>query len=471
MNRNDQFQSRVQNYPARQPVRSVESRFIGPVSDARANVPQPPLATPPGTTSAPPPGTSSPAMLPQVWNGNPRVGARLASPWEEVATLPLIVPSQVPIVRPAVPPPPGSGALIHQRAWKNRPMVIASIVLALLLLLDGLALAVWRFVIVPHSVPNVTLYRVGGLQNVTLDIGGGGLVYPLQQLTISYPEAERVLAVLVKAGDQVTANQPLIQLDPSQLNAQIKQAADDVAAAQAYLNSVSASGTAVEIAQAQQQYDRAKSRYDALVAEASSPLLNNGNLISPLSGVITTVNVGAGQVVAADTPMLVIMDESSVFVHAKIPLANLGQVQLNQQVVITPTALPNLSFNGTVSAIIPQADSQTDTFEVWVSITKPNNMLLPGMSAFVRIQAPGKAFVVPRLAVLNADSGPTVFVVTVKSRFIDSPAHQQAVDVVGRSTDTIYIDRGLSANDTIVLVGLDNLQDGQQVHVTSTEGP
>lgn len=442
MNSNDQFQ--------KQPVR----RF-----DARASVPRPLRPTPTSTTSAPPVGTPSQAVAPQAWNGNPRVGAGLAPPWEEVATLPLVVPSQVSSVRPAVPPPS------HQKSWKNRLMVISSIVLALFILLDGLALAVWRFVIIPHSVPNVTLYRVGDLQNVALDIGGGGLVYPLQQLTISYPEAERVLAVLVKAGDHVTANQPLIQLDPSQLNAQIKQAADDVAAAQAYLNSVSASGTAVEIAQAQQQYDRARSRYDALVAEASSPLLNSGNLISPLSGVITTVNVAAGQVVAADTAMLVIMDESTVFVHAKIPLANLGQVQLNQQVVITPTALPNLSFNGTVSAIIPQADSQTDTFEVWVSITKPNNMLLPGMSAFVRIQAPGKAFVVPRLAVLNADSGPTVFVVQ------NQHAHQQAVDVVGRSTDSIYIDRGLSANDTIVLVGLDNLQDGQQVHVTSIEKP
>lgn len=468
MNSNDQFQ--------KQPVR----RF-----DVRASVPRPLRPTPTSTTSAPPVGTPSQAvapqvwngnprvgvglaqpvgtpaqaMVPQAWNGNPRVGAGLAPPWEEVATLPLVVPSPVSNVRSAVPPPS------HQKSWKNRLMVISSIVLALFILLDGLALAVWRFVIIPHSVPNVTLYRVGDLQNVALDIGGGGLVYPLQQLTISYPEAERVLAVLVKAGDHVTANQPLIQLDPSQLNAQIKQAADDVAAAQAYLNSVSASGTAVEIAQAQQQYDRARSRYDALVAEASSPLLNSGNLISPLSGVITTVNVAAGQVVAADTAMLVIMDESTVFVHAKIPLANLGQVQLNQQVVITPTALPNLSFNGTVSAIIPQADSQTDTFEVWVSITKPNNMLLPGMSAFVRIQAPGKAFVVPRLAVLNADSGPTVFVVQ------NQHAHQQAVDVVGRSTDSIYIDRGLSANDTIVLVGLDNLQDGQQVHVTSIEKP
>jgi membrane fusion protein (multidrug efflux system) len=159
------------------------------------------------------------------------------------------------------------------------------------------------------------------------------------------------------------------------------------------------------------------------------------------------------------------MDESTVIVHAKIPLANLGQVHVGQQVSVTPSSLSTITLPGTVSAIIPQADPQTDTFEVWVSINNKDKMLLPGMSAFVRIQKPGKAFVVPRLSVLDLDSNPKVFVVGNDSR-----AHLRDVHVVGRSTNTIFIDAGISAADKVVFVGLANLQDGQRVKVVDTRG-
>jgi len=344
---------------------------------------------------------------------------------------------------------------------KSKRSVIIGSVLGLLILLGGIAFAAWWFLI--KSTPDVTLYQVGS-QNTTQDIGGGGIIFPRQQLDISYPVAERVVSVLVKAGDQVTPNQPLIQLDASQLNVQIQQAANDVAAAQAFLNSVSASGTAVNIAQAQQQYDLAKNRYNALVAQSSSAFLHNGKLIAPMSGVVTAVNVNPGSVFAADVPLLTIMDESILIVHAKIPLSNLGQVDLGQQATVTPSALPGISLQGTVSAIIPQADPQTDTFEVWVKVVNTNKMLLPGMSAFVHIQTAGKAaLAVPRLAVLDAEGNASVFVVR------DQHAHQQHVQVTGRSEDTVFIGGGLAAGDNVVLVGLDTLQDGQLVRVNHTE--
>jgi RND family efflux transporter MFP subunit len=345
-------------------------------------------------------------------------------------------------------------------ASRSKPLVIVGSILGLIVLLGGVAFGVWWFRIRPAT--GVTLYQVG-FQNTSQSIGGGGIIYPRQQLDISYPVAERVVSVLVNAGDQVSPNQPLIQLDPSQLNVQIQQAANAVAAAQDYLNAVSTSGTAVNIAQAQQQYDLAKNKYNALVAQAATPLLNNGKLISPMHGVVTAVNVNPGEVFAADTPLLTLMDESIVIVHANIPLADLGQVHVGQSAIVTPSALPGLSFQGAIRAIISRANPQTDTFEVWVDITNTNRMLLPGMSAFVRIQYSARALVVPRLAVLDLDSEPVVFVVQ------NQHAYLRHVQVVGRSVNTVLIGQGLSNGDKVVLVGLNGLQDGQQVRVTRIE--
>jgi len=344
--------------------------------------------------------------------------------------------------------------------WNARRKIILIIAIGVVSLLAvGIYIAWMSMNTAAHD---VTLYQVSE-RNVTQYSGGGGMIFPHQQFTLSYPVAEYAVNVLVKSGDQVTSKQPLLQLDPTRLDAQVKRLSDDVAAAQAYLNSVTASGNAASIAQAQQQYTLSKSKYNALVAESSSLLLHDGNLISPMNGVVTTVNINAGEIFAADTPLLVIMDESTVIVHVKVPLTSLSLVHTGQQAVVTPSALSNLSFQGTINAVVPQADPQTDTFEVWVSVPNPHKILLPGMSAFVRIQTPERAIVVPRLAVLDPSYDPVTFIVR------DQFAYLQPVQVTTLVDDRFLIHSGLTVGDKVVLVGLNNLHTGQRVHVSSVE--
>lgn len=405
------------------------------------------------------------------------------SPGESAPGAPFLAPSLPVQPLAQVPPHPmlpiGAGNGSQNGSWGSVPMqpspfdnggtgstvkrrrrMVALLAGSALLVIVALGYIVWNLVM--SATPDVTLYQVNS-QSVSQDVGGGGIIYPRQQLDISYPVAERVVHVMVKPGDQVTLNQPLIQLDPSLLNAQIEQAYNDMSAAQAYLNAVASSSNNVTIAQAQQAYNLAKNKYDALVAQASSPLLRDGNLIAPMSGVVTAVNVNPGEVFAADTPMLTIMDESVVVAHVKVPLTDLGKVHLGQTAQVIPSALPGQVFQGTVTAVIPQADPQTDTFEVWVAVTNSDMTLLPGMSAYVHIKSPTAAITVPRLAVLDADSFAVVFVMH------GSQVYEQPVHVAGRSIDTVIVDKGLSAGDKVVLVGLDQVRNGQTVHVTSVE--
>jgi multidrug efflux system membrane fusion protein len=344
-----------------------------------------------------------------------------------------------------------------QRLALKKKIILATIATSLLI-----AVICFLWMSMRITTPDVTLYQVSE-HTVMQYSGGGGMVFPLQQFTLSYPVVEYAVDVLVKVGDQVSPNQPLLKLDPTRLNAQIKQLSDDVTAAQAYLSSVSTTGNAASIAQAQQQYTLARNKYNALMAESSSLLLHNGSLISPMSGVITTVNVNSGEIFAADAPLLVIMDEATVIVHTKVPLANLSQVHTGELAVVTPSALPNLDFQGTVSAVVPQADPQTDTFEAWVRVPNPRKTLLPGMSAFVRIQIPERALVVPRLAILNPSHGPITFV--VRKQF----AYLQPVQIASFIGDQILIHTGLKVGDQVVLVGQNTLRNDQYVHVRSLE--
>jgi RND family efflux transporter MFP subunit len=351
---------------------------------------------------------------------------------------------------------------IHTRwfrgKYRRNQLMCAGLCVAVLLIIGS----VYTWLRIKSLPPTVTDYQVSA-QNIAQQIGGGGIVYPLQEEDISYPITERAISVLVAPGDHVTANQPLIQLDITQLNAEIDQAYSDVLSTADYLKSVKASGTAYNVAQAQQSYDLARNKYASLKAEASSSTLHNGTVISPINGVVTSLLIAPGEIFAANRTLIVIMDESTVIVRAQVPLIYLGQLHVGQPATVIPSSLPGVTIPGKISAIIPRADPQTDTFEIWVAIPNPNQMLLPGMSAFVHMQQAGKVLAVPRLAVLNPDREGIVFVER------DGHVYIQKVQVVARTVKTIYIGSGISAGDRVILVGLDSLQNGEKVRVSAVE--
>ncbi|HEY4383956.1 MAG TPA: efflux RND transporter periplasmic adaptor subunit [Ktedonobacteraceae bacterium] len=343
-----------------------------------------------------------------------------------------------------------------KRRWGRSLLIVVIVAGMLLTLIFG---SLW---LSSHADADVTLFQVQAQRSEQV-VGGGGIVYPHQQLNITYPMAERVLAVLVHEGDQVVPDQALLRLDTTQLNAQMKQAEGNIVAAQDYLSTVSMSGNAVTIAQAQQQLALAKNRYAALVAQSEYPLTHAGNLISPLRGVVTAVNISAGEALTPHAVLLVIMDESALVVHMQVPLENVGQVRVGAQAQVTSSAFANRSFSGTVSAVIPQANPQTNTFEVWVNVNDSQHLLLPGMSTFVRILLPSTAVVVPRLSVMALANLMVVFVVRGQHAYL------RIVQIMGRNEDRLFVATGLKHGEYIVLVGLDQLSDGQSVHVRAIE--
>ncbi len=325
--------------------------------------------------------------------------------------------------------------------------------------LIGVLVVVAGGVYLLNSPPRVVAYRTH-MQNVNLSIGSSGLVYAGQELHLSFPMAEQVTDVYVKPGDQVTANQPLLQLDLSRLNAQVAQAAADVAAARTYL--YSAIGTA-QAGAAQLAYDQAVSRYNALQAQAASPTLHNGTLVAPFGGSVIAVTVQSGELAKANTSLVTLQSDATVIAHVQVPLASLAHVFNNQDVLVTPPAIPNLTVHGTVSSIIAQSSAATDTFEVWVTIDNTAKQLLPGMSVFARLQEPLHTLAVPRLAVINPDQGPIVFVIK------HGHVSLRRVQTGGYVGDLMVIEAGLSDGDEVVLTGVDTLHDGQAIEVSKVQ--
>jgi RND family efflux transporter MFP subunit len=350
----------------------------------------------------------------------------------------------------------------QQSSYRRKPARLVLVVALCMLVVLFLGLIGFVCFKVFFTVHDVTAFRVGQRKVVSRYIGGGGIIHPRQQVTISYPAPLHIVDVLVKEGDHVKQGQPLIKLDSDQVNAQINRAQEDVNAAQSYLNTVSGSGNPVAIAGANHALEQAQNNLKAIQAQTSS-ILDSNQLVSPIHGIVTNVNASAGSQFAANAALLTVIDLSSVILSAQIPLENLSQVQLGMKALVMPSALPNQTFSGTVTAITPQANAQTDTFPVDIQVVNTQQMLLAGMSAFVRIQGQVNVFVVPRLAVLNPDRESSVFEIH------NGHVYLKAVHVVGRSDNDVYVDDGLTHNDLIVLLPLQQMRQGQQIHVIKIE--
>lgn len=334
-------------------------------------------------------------------------------------------------------------------------IAIAAVALALIAVI---LVAVIR-AIVPGT-PTVTLYTVQN-QTLTTYVGGGGLTYPAQSLTISYPVSANITGVNVEVGQNVKKGQQLLQLSSADLTSQVQQAYSAWQASIQYVNSLYSAGAAQSvIAYAQSQETAAKGRYDALTAEINSPTYSNGNIVAPFNGVVSEVDVSPGISARPGSTLVVLQDATSVIVRAEAPLEQRGQVKLGQTVIITPDATPNQTYYGKVQTINPTlTNAGSDTFEVWVSVANPTLQLLLNESVYVRIQSAQVAPTVPELAVLNPDADSIVYV------YANGRAHVRHVVVGVRDGDRFGIVSGLRPGERVILVGQYQLTDNEPVHV------
>ncbi|MFS0417682.1 HlyD family efflux transporter periplasmic adaptor subunit [Corynebacterium striatum] len=116
-------------------------------------------------------------------------------------------------------------------------------------------------------------------------------------------------------------------------------------------------GAQQQIATQSQAVDHAlKSAAGARVAaeEANAKLefdISGSHLLSPLSGVITSVTAQQGR--PAEGPLLAIADDSSLLVKATVKEADIADIKVGDRVTFTSPSQPHKEYTGTVSFISP----------------------------------------------------------------------------------------------------------------------
>jgi len=372
----------------------------------------------------------------------------------------------------------------------------------------------------PVQVDNVTRGPIDVI------VEADAVLYPVEQANVTSKISAPVKRVLVNRGDHVKAGQLLAELESRDLAAAAAESRSQFDQAEASLQTITAGNVpedrakaeadvqaakqtldaakrvydsrtdlqkqgalarklvddaAVTLAQAQSQYDTARSHLQTLqqvsgagqikAAQAQSAAakahydsasvqVSYAEVRSPINGVVSDRPIYPGEMAVSGTPIVSIVNISKVVARANIPLKDAGAIKPGKQATLTS---PDGTLNGLVTVVSPSVDPNTTTVEVWVQADNPEEKLKPGGTVHVSIRADliQDTLLVPASAILNFDEGGEKVMVVGK----DNKAHERKVTVGIREGSRVQILTGVAEGEKVITSGGLGLDDKAKVTI------
>lgn len=241
---------------------------------------------------------------------------------------------------------------------------------------------------------------------------------------------------------------------------QLEQA--ELAASDKNLDAIKGQVTQAEIAyqQALNQLRQAEISHEQAMSG-----LNNTVVKAPMSGIIASLNIKEGQIVANGQVAATIVDTNKVYVQINIVENMINKLQVGQEAEIHISAASDDHITSTISYIAPTSDPRNQLYPVKIYIDNLDNKIRPGMNSEVilNIDKVDAAIVIKGNAVLDKDGEQIVYVV-------ENDLAIAKVVTVGLDTgDYVEIKEGIKEGDKVIVEGQHYVEDGGKVKVVRGE--
>ena len=284
--------------------------------------------------------------------------------------------------------------------------------LAVVVLVAAIGAGLWTWK-KGNQVPAAERYRTAKVERgrLTQSVSANGTLNPVVLVSVGTQVSGTVLKLYADFNQRVTAGQVLAELDPALLAAVEQQTLAGLASAQASLKLALANEQRLSQLFAQEYISRQEMDQGVQAREAAQAQvqLSNAQLAkdrtnlrytiirSPVAGVVVDRQVDVGQTVAASfqTPTLfrIAQDLTQMKIDSSVAEADVGSIRIDQAVDFRVDAYPDRTFTGKVKQIRlnPTIASNVVTYNVVVSVANPDEILLPGMTAYLTIVTGTKA--------------------------------------------------------------------------------
>jgi membrane fusion protein, heavy metal efflux system len=321
------------------------------------------------------------------------------------------------------------------------------------------------------------------LSEATGSVRLAGIVEPngYRQVVVAPLVSGRVTRVFVALGERVMRNAPLVEIYSPELAEAQTRYLSTRAEFQAVEQEIIRTERLVEIGAASKQElervhaEHVRHRTESESARARLQLLGmsarqveamastdnvaaSTTVVAPISGVVTARTVNSGTSVDPATPMVTVVDLSTVWIVGDLYERDFATVSVGTPAVVTTTAFPDLKIAGKVAYIDPQVKGETRTARLRVEIPNPKQQLRLGMYADVHVETPSGTtarVVVPRSAIQNVGDRTVIYLADTgqPGRFIE-----REVRLGERSGDQVVVSTGIRRGDRIVTAGTFSLR-------------
>jgi RND family efflux transporter MFP subunit len=282
-----------------------------------------------------------------------------------------------------------------------------------------------------------------------------------EQANIIAKIAERIMNINTKVGDYVKAGDILVELDKSGAQSQFYQAQA------AYLNAqknLARMQNLIKVgAVSQQAFDAAETQYE--VAKANFDAARSTvEITSPLSGIVTAINVNIGDLANPQFPMATVANIGRMKAKFNVSENDVPNFYVGQSAQIFSEMNPDVIQTGKISQLSKSANIQSRTFEMQATFSNTQDKWFkPGMFCRVNVNMKTKnnALVIPISAIIKNGNTESVYIIN------DGKSYLKNVTSGLTDANNAEVISGLKSGDKIVTLGMNNLKDGTVVIVSN----
>jgi RND family efflux transporter MFP subunit len=303
-----------------------------------------------------------------------------------------------------------------------------------------------------------------------------GSIQPENEAALSFRIGGRITERFVGTGDVVTAGQLLARLDARNETNALRSAQARLVAAQGRLREARnvfareqallarRYTTKTKFDQAQTAVETAQSDIEDATAQLKIAQDNVGftELKTSWAGTIVARLAEANEVVQPGQVIYRLARTGGWDAVFDVPARLLRDTPRDAPVALALTDEPGVTAKGRVRQVDPQADPNTRTFRVRVTILSPPPAMRLGATVSGRIRLdPNAAIAIPATALTETDGRPSVWIVDPATMTVSL----RNIKVARFTTDAAIVSEGLKPEDTIVTAGVQALHPGQKVRL------
>ena len=290
----------------------------------------------------------------------------------------------------------------------------------------------------------------------TTSAGYSGTIKNRTETNLAFQVGGRVINKFVSVGTAVQAGQVIAQINGADTASQVQNAQGAVTAAQSAYDLASTNAERYRALYAEQaisklQLDQAENQLNAAKAQlqqaqAGLNLSNNQNsyttLVAPDSGIITALNVEAGQVVAAGQAIGTLAAGHEPEAVIALPEQEMSKIHPGSTATISFWALPDVTYTVKITLQNPPKEVQLGmTINAVLNQTDTTDISIP-LTALVKDKQGNNAVYIIR----------------------DKKAHLVPIQTGEFGNNSVIVKNGLTKGDIVITAGTQQLQEGTAVH-------